>query len=80
MLGDYKATFCGHHLYLTDSGFSVDNMRELEALYMEDPSFNPDYIVLFGYSFSHNEKELLENNGSSIYSLRDKRPTIDIRY
>lgn len=80
MLGDYKATFCGHHLYLTDSGFSVDNMRELETLYMEDPSFNPDYIVLFGYSFSHNEKELLENNGSSLYSLRDKRPTIDIRY
>lgn len=80
MLGNYKATYCGHHLYLTDSGFSVDNMRELEALYMKDPSFNPDYIVLFGYSFSHNEKELLENNGSSIYSLRDKRPTIDIRY
>ena len=80
MLGNYKATFCGHHLYMTDSGFSVDNMRELEALYIKDPSFNPDYIVLFGYSFSHNEKELLENNSSSIYSLRDKRPTIDIRY
>lgn len=80
MLGNYKATFCGHHLYLTDSGFSVDNMRELENLYLKDPSFNPDYIVLFGYSFSHNEKELLENNSSSIYSMRDKRPTIDIRY
>ena len=80
MLGNYKATLCGHHLYMTDSGFTTDNMRELENLYIKDPSFNPDYIVLFGYSFSYNEKELLENNSSTIYSLRGKRPTIDIRY
>ena len=80
MLAGYRATLCGHHLYMTDSGFTVDNMLALENLYLSDPSFNPDYIVLFGYSFSHNEKELLENNSSTIYSLRDKRPTIDVRY
>ena len=80
MLGKYRATLCGHHLYMTDSGFTVDDMRALVNIYLSDPSFNPDYIVLFGYSFTHNEKELLEKNGSTILSVRDKRPTIEIRY
>ena len=79
-LAGYKATLCGRHLYLTDPDFTEDSMVALTDLYQSDASFNPDSIVVFGYSFGHNALELLNKNRPIIDVVKDKKPVIDVRY
>lgn len=79
-LDQYKATLCGNHLYLIDSDFTENDMVALVDLYQKDPSFNPDCFVLFGYSFGHNAKDLLEKNKTTIELIKDIKPIIDVRY
>lgn len=79
-LANYHATLCGNHLYMTDSDFTEDDMVALIDLYQKGPSFNPDCIVLFGYSFGHNAKDLLEKNKPTIELIKDIKPIIDVRY
>ena len=80
VLDKYHATLCGHHLYLTDADFTENDMTALVDRYQSDPAFNPDCIVLFGYSFSHNAKDMLEKNKSTINMVKDKNVIIDVRY
>ena len=80
VLDHYHATRCGHHLYLVESGFTEEDMRALVDRYQSDPAFNPDCIVLFGYSFGHNAQDLLEKNKSTINLVKDKNIIIDVRY
>jgi len=79
-LDNYHATLCGNHLYMTDSGFTEDDMVALIDLYQKEPSFCPDCIVLFGYSFSHNAKDLLEKNKPTVDLVKDIKLIIDVRY
>lgn len=79
-LDKYHATLCGNHLYMTDSGFTEDDMVALIDLYQKDPSFCPDCIVLFGYSFSHNAKDMLEKNKPTVDLVKDIKLIIDVRY
>lgn len=79
-LEGYHATLCGHHLYLTDADFTEDAMTALVDRYQSDPAFNPDCIVLFGYSFGHNAKDMLEKNKPTINLVKDKNVIIDVRY
>ena len=79
-LDNYHATLCGNHLYMTDSGFTEDDMVALIDLYQKEPSFCPDCIVLFGYSFGHNAKDMLEKNKPTINLVKDKNIIIDVRY
>lgn len=79
-LANYHATLCGNHLYMTDCGFSEDNMVSLIDLYQKEPSFCPDCIVLFGYSFSHNAKDMLEKNKPTIELVKDIKLIVDVRY
>ncbi len=79
-LAGYKATLCGRHLYLIDPDFTEDSMVALTDLYQSDASFNPDSIVVFGYSFGHNALELLKKNRPVIDVVKDKKPVIDVRY
>ena len=55
-------------------------MAALVDRYQSDPAFNPDCIVLFGYSFGHNAKDMLEKNKPTINLVKDKNVIIDIRY
>ena len=80
VLDKYHATRCGNHLYLVDADFTEDAMTALVDRYQSDPAFNPDCIVLFGYSFSHNAKDILEKNKSTINLVKDKNIIIDVRY
>lgn len=80
VLDKYHATLCGNHLYLMDNDFTEGAMAALIDRYQSDPSFNPDCIVLFGYSFGHNAKDLLEKNKSTIELVKDVKPIIDVRY
>lgn len=79
-LDKYHATLCGNHLYMTDSGFTEDDMVSLIDLYQKEPSFCPDCIVLFGYSFSHNAKDMLEKNKPTVDLIKDIKLIIDVRY
>ena len=80
VLDKYHATLCGNHLYLTDGDFTEDAMTALVDLYQSDPAFNPDCIVLFGYSFGHNAMDMLEKNKPTINLVKDKNIIIDVRY
>ena len=80
VLDKYHATRCGNHLYMTDADFTEDAMTALVDRYQSDPAFNPDCIVLFGYSFSHNAKDILEKNKPTINLVKDKNIIIDVRY
>lgn len=79
-LADYHAILCGKHLYMTDTGFTEDDMVALIDLYQRDPSFCPSCIVLFGYSFGHNAKDMLEKNKPTVDLLKDIKLIIDVRY
>lgn len=76
----YHATLCGNHLYMTDADFTEEDMAALVDRYQSDPAFNPDCIVLFGYSFGHNAKDMLEKNKPTINLVKDKNVIIDVRY
>lgn len=80
VLDKYHATLCGNHLYLVDADFTEDDMKALVDCYQKDPAFNPDCIVLFGYSFGHNAMDMLEKNKSTINLVKDKNIIIDVRY
>ena len=80
VLDKYHATLCGNHLYLVDADFTEDAMTALVDRYQSDPAFNPDSIVLFGYSFGHNAKDMLEKNKPTINLVKDKNIIIDVRY
>jgi type III restriction enzyme/adenine-specific DNA-methyltransferase len=80
VLDKYHATLCGNHLYMTDADFTEEDMVGLVDRYQSDPAFNPDCIVLFGYSFGHNAKDMLEKNKPTINLVKDKNIIIDVRY
>ncbi len=80
VLDKYHATLCGNHLYLVDADFTEDAMTALVDRYQSDPAFNPDCIVLFGYSFGHNAMDMLEKNKPTINLVKDKNIIIDVRY
>ena len=71
VLDKYHATLCGNHLYMTDADFTEEDMAALVDRYQSDPAFNPDCIVLFGYSFGHNAKDMLEKNKPTINLVKD---------
>lgn len=63
MLAGYTAYHCDKHLYLTNDGFSLESMKALLSKYGEDPAFNPENLVLFGYSFPEwHITEMIEKN------------------
>ena len=80
VLDKYHATLCGNHLYLVDADFTENDMTALIDLYQSNPAFNPDCIVLFGYSFGHNAMDMLEKNKPTINLVKDKNIIIDVRY
>lgn len=81
-LAGYKAYYCGKHLYLIGREFRKDNMEALIEIYVNDIAFNPEHIVLFGYSFeSWSISETLQRNLMILKSSRkDLNVNIDTRY
>lgn len=81
-LDGYKAFYCGKHLYLIGRSFGKNNASALIELYINDINFNPEHIVLFGYSFvTWTISETLQRNLSILKgSRKDLNVNIDIRY
>ena len=77
----YPAYFMQHHLYLLDEGLSEEAMEALLVRYETDGTFNPENLVLFGYSFTFDERASLDIN---VRRLKDTGKSlavhIDVRY
>lgn len=62
-LAGYTAYYCQKHLYLIDPGFTLESMKALLSKYDAEGYFNPENMVLFGYSFPDwSINEMIEKN------------------
>lgn len=76
-LGNYMAYYCQKHLYFIYDNFDDDAMQALIEKYDGDGSFNPENIIVFGYSFSWTQMQMLKDN---LQRLKVTDRNIDIRY
>lgn len=80
-LAGYTAYWCENHLYLINPGLTEEAIKALVDKYNTEGAFNPQNIVLFGYSFNYVEMENLKTN---VKILRDSEKNLkinlDIRY
>lgn len=81
-LNGYEAYYCNKHLYLINPDFSQKAMIALFDKYNSISSFNPENIVLFGYSFIEwSITEMLEKNLKILNdSEKNLKINIDVRY
>lgn len=81
VLAGYRAYWCGNHLYFINPGLTEEAIKALIEKYNHEGSFNPQNIVLFGYSFNYIE---MENVKTNVKILRDSEKNLkinlDIRY
>ncbi|MFV0363086.1 MAG: site-specific DNA-methyltransferase [Suipraeoptans sp.] len=77
----YTAYWCRNHLYFINPDMTEDAIKALIEKYNTQGSFNPQNIILFGYSFNYVEMENLKAN---VKMLRDSEKNLkinlDIRY
>lgn len=77
----YIAYWCENHLYLINPGLTEEAIKAMIEKYNFEGEFNPQNIVLFGYSFNYVEMENLKTN---VKILRDSEKNLkinlDIRY
>ncbi|MCC1484248.1 site-specific DNA-methyltransferase [Winogradskyella immobilis] len=81
-LKGYTAYYCNKHLYLINPDFTQDTVMALFELYESKGDFNPENIILFGYSFNEwSVTEMLEKN-LKILNDSDKnlKININVRY
>lgn len=80
-LAGYKGYYIGKHLYLIDTKIPNEAIEELVVRYETDGNFNPENLVLFGYSFTWTEMEQLKINLKRLKNT-DKNLSInfDVRY
>lgn len=80
-LSDYTAYWCDNHLYCINPNFSEEAVKALIDKYNTQGDFNPQNIVIFGYSFNYVEMENIKTN---VKILRDSEKNLkinlDIRY
>jgi hypothetical protein len=80
-LSGYTAYLCGKHLYFIEAGITENDVVALLDRYQQEPSFSPENIVVFGYSFNFSQTEMLRKN---LFVLRDTHKNLkanfDIRY
>lgn len=80
-LDQYTAHYIDKHLYLVDSGFTENDMVALIDKYNSDGGFNPEQIVIFGYSFTFSTIEMLKSNLTTLREgAKNLKVNIDIRY
>lgn len=77
-LAGYTAYHCNKHLYLIDSGFTLESMKALLGKYDAEGKFNPENLVLFGYSFPDwSINEMIEKN---LRILNDSEKNLKINF
>lgn len=79
-LDGYTAYYKDNHIYLIDGGFENKNLKALFEKYSIDKTFNPENIVIFGYSFTlWSVMEAIEINIKQLEKI-NKNISIDVRY
>ncbi len=77
----YNGYYIGKHLYLIDPELSNKAIEAIVVKYEIDGSFNPENVVLFGYSFTWTEMEALKINLKRLKDTeKNLRINFDIRY
>ncbi|WP_295715466.1 hypothetical protein [Mucilaginibacter sp.] len=77
-LAGYTAYYYDKHLYLIDSNFNLESMKALLAKYDNEGHFNPENLILFGYSFPDwSINEMVEKN---LRVLNDNEKNLKINY
>jgi DNA modification methylase len=77
----YKGYYVDKHLYLIDTGLSNKAIEAIVVKYEVDRDFNPENVVLFGYSFTWTEMEALQINLKRLKDTeKNLRINFDIRY
>ena len=80
-LDGYTAYWCENHLYLIEPDMTEEAIKALIDKYNTEGGFNPQNIVVFGYSFHYVNMENLKTN---VKILRDSgknlKVNLDIRY
>ena len=77
----YKGRFIGRHLYFTRPGLTDEAVLALCERIETDPAFNPENLVLFGYSFPWSAFEHLRINLARSKSLaKNLVVRMDVRY
>lgn len=77
----YKGYYIGKHLYLIDPELSNKAIEAIVVKYETNGSFNPENVVLFGYSFTWTEMEALKTNLKRLKDTeKNLRINFDIRY
>lgn len=81
-LKGYTAYYHQKHLYLIHSDFTQEAVMELYEKYDTIPNFNPENIILFGYSFNEwSVTEMLEKNLKILNdSEKNLKINIEVRY
>jgi len=80
-LAGYNGYFMGKHLYLIEPNLSQAAIEAIVVKYETDGSFNPENVVLFGYSFTWTEIEQLKVNLKRLKDTeKNLRVNFDIRY
>jgi adenine-specific DNA-methyltransferase len=65
---------------LIDPYFDEDDMVALVDKYNHEPAFNPENVVLFGYSFTFTETEMIKKNLATMKDTAKNKKNIHIRY
>ena len=77
----YEAYYCGKHLYLINEGLSDEAITAICEKLESDANFNPENIVLFGYSFTWGMRDTLQINVKRLKDTeKNLRVNFDVRY
>lgn len=77
----YTGYYMGKHLYLIDQNLSNEAITSITEKFELDGAFNPENVVLFGYSFKWTEMEALKTNLARLKDTeKNLRINFDIRY
>jgi len=81
MFAGYEAYYKDKHLYLVQPELPNEAIEEIVVKYETDGNFNPENIVLFGYSFTWTELESLKTNLKRLQDTeKNLRINFDVRY
>ena len=77
----YIGYYMGKHLYLINQKLSNEAIAAITEKFDTDGTFNPENVVLFGYSFKWTEMEALKTNLARLKDTeKNLRINFDIRY
>lgn len=77
----YKGYYIEKHLYLIDKELPNEAIEAIVVKFETDGSFNPENVVLFGYSFTWTEVESLQTNLKRLKDTeKNLRINFDVRY